>query len=423
VINAAFTMIPIAEARKFLISSCRSLAPARVMVCNASHHVLAETVRADQPVPPFDNSAMDGYAVRALDTLGRPSRLRAIGSVAAGDHTRTAISEGESVRIMTGAQLPPGADAVCPLESVRLEAGGSVIAIEEPTEQGTFVRRAGDDIRAGEEVFSAGTLLTPAHIGVLSSLGTESVLVHPRPRVGVLSTGDELVTTAGPLAPGKIRDANRPALLAQLAADRANVIYLGTVDDDPGVLASVLEEASAGCDAVLTSGGVSVGDHDIVKLVLAELSGDTMRWMQVAIKPAKPLAFGVLQSSGIPVFGLPGNPVSALVSYELFVRPSLQLMAGHRILDRPRFRAVADVDLARPRDGKLHVMRVTAHVGEDGLLRVTRSGVQGSHLLRAMAESNALALVPDGKGIPSGEHVDVMLTDPDLLSESPVASW
>jgi molybdopterin molybdotransferase len=415
-------MIPIAEARKFLISSCRTLAPARVIACNASNHVLADAIRTNQSVPPFDNSAMDGYAVRAWDTLGPPSRLRVIGSVAAGDHTRIPISEGESVRIMTGAQLPPGADAVCPLESVRLEAGGWVIAIEEPIEQGMFVRRAGDDIRAGEEVFSAGTLLRPAHIGVLSSLGIESVLVHPRPRVGVLSTGNELVRT-GPLSPAKIRDANRPALLAQLASDGANAIDLGIVGDDPAVLASVLEEASAECDAVLTSGGVSVGDHDIVKLVLAELSGDAMRWMQVAIKPAKPLAFGVLHSSGIPVFGLPGNPVSALVSYELFIRPALQSMAGHRILDRPRLMAVADVDLPRPRDGKLHVMRVTAHVGENGQLRIMRSSVQGSHLLRAMAESNALALVPDGKGILSGERVVVMLTDPDRISESPEASW
>jgi molybdenum cofactor synthesis domain-containing protein len=241
--------------------------------------------------------------------------------------------------------------------------------------------------------------------------------------VGVLSTGDELVTTAGALAPGKIRDANRPALLAQLKADGFGALDLGAAGDDEAALAALIEDAASRCDAVVTSGGVSVGDRDVVKLVLERLSGATMRSMQVAIKPAKPLAFGVLEASGTPVFGLPGNPVSALVSYELFVRPALRSMAGHTELDRARLAAVADVDLPRSRDGKLHLIRVTARAGADGVLRVRMSGGQGSHMLRAMAQSNALALLPDGDGVRSGENVEVLLLDADRLSASSETLW
>jgi molybdenum cofactor synthesis domain-containing protein len=258
---------------------------------------------------------------------------------------------------------------------------------------------------------------------VLSSVGVESLLVQPSPTVGVLSTGDELVTTAGALAPGKIRDANRPALLAQLETDGFGALDLGMAGDDEATLAALLKDAASRCDAVVTSGGVSVGDRDVLKLVLEKLSGATMRSMQVAIKPAKPLAFGVLEATGTPVFGLPGNPVSALVSYELFVRPALRSMAGSAVLDRPRLAAVADVDLPRTRDGKLHLIRVTARAGDDGLVRVRMSGGQGSHMLRAMAESNALALLPDGDGVRCGEHVEVLLLDADRLSASTEAAW
>ncbi len=247
--------------------------------------------------------------------------------------------------------------------------------------------------------------------------------VHPCPTVGVLSTGDELVTTTGALAPGTIRDSNRPALLAQLEADGFGALDVGMAGDDEAVLVALLKDAASRCDAVVTSGGVSVGDRDMVKLVLEKLCGATMRSMQVAIKPAKPLAFGVLEASGTPVFGLPGNPVSALVSYELFARPALRSMAGCTVLDRARLAAVADVDLPRQRDGKLHLIRVVARAGTDGVVRVGMSGGQGSHMLSAMAQSNALALVPDGDGVSSGEHVEVLLLDADRLSASPEAPW
>ena len=340
-------MIPVSEARQFVLAACDVLTPRRVALSDASGLVLAEAIRSAEDVPPFANSSMDGYAVRAADTARPPVRLRVVGTVVAGGNAKTSISAGESVRIMTGAPLPPGADAVCMVERTRVESGGTMVIVEESVAPGTFIRKAGSDIRAADEVFSRGTHLGAAHVGVLSSIGVEQVLAYPKPTVGVLSTGDELITSAGALAPGKIRDANRPALLAQLQADGFSTVDLGVAEDDEASLTSLLEEAGPECDAIVSSGGVSVGDRDVMKAVLKDLSGPTMRSMQVAIKPAKPFAFGVLKESGTPVFGLAGNPVSALVSYELFVRPALRSMAGCAVLDRPRLAAVADVDFAR----------------------------------------------------------------------------
>ena len=412
-------MIPVADARQFVLSACGALAPTRVAIGDGSGHVLAETVQATEAVPPFANSAMDGYALRAADTVAAPARLRVVGCVMAGDDPRAFVSEGESVRIMTGARLPLGADTVCMVERVRVEGDGSFVIVEEPVGPGTNVRSAGEDVAAGEEVFGPGTYLGPAHIGVLSSLGVQSLLVHPRPTVGVLSTGDELVMGSGRRAPGKVRDANRPALLAQLGADGFGTVDLGIAGDDGAILAAFLHEAASRCDAIVTSGGVSVGDRDMMKAALKKLCGPVMRSMQVAVKPARPFAFGLLAATRTPVFGLPGNPVSALLSYQLLVLPALRSMAGCTVLDRPRLAAVAEVDLPRRRDGKLHVLRVTARVGPDGVLRVRLAGGQGSHMLRAMAQSNALALLPDGDGVRSGGRVEVLLLDADRVSASP----
>jgi len=412
-------MIPVADARQFVLSACGALAPTRVAVCDGSGRVLAETVRAPEAVPPFANSAMDGYALRATDTVASPARLRVVGVVMAGDDPEVFVSEGEAARIMTGAALPSGADAVCMMERTRVDGEGSFVVVEESVGPGTNVRNAGEDVAAGEEVFGPGTYLGPTHVGVLSSLGVQSVLVHPRPAVGVLSTGDELVMRGGPLAHGKVRDANRPALLAQVGADGFGTVDLGIAGDDGMALAALLEDAASRCDAVVASGGVSVGDRDTVKAVLKQLCGPTMRSMQVAVKPARPFAFGVLEATGTPVFGLPGNPVSALISYQLLVLPALRFMAGGTVLDRPRLAAVAEVDLPRRRDGKLHVLRATARAGPDGVLRVRLAEGQASHMLRAMAQSNALALLPDGEGVRSGGLVEVLLLDADRLPASP----
>lgn len=407
-------VIPVVEARQFVLACCTPLAPHPSAAGEAAGLVLADTVRAAHCVPSFANSAMDGYAVRAADTVGAPVRLQVVATVMAGDNPTVVVGSGDAARIMTGAPMPPGADAVCMVERTRTESGGSVV-IEEVVALDTNVRHAGDDIEAGTEVFAPGTVLTPRHVGVLASLGIETVLVHPAPRVAVVSTGDELATTPGALAPGKIRDANRPALLAQLRTDGFEPVDLGIVGDDLSVLAQVLEHGGSSCDAVVASGGVSVGDRDVVKVVLQERCGETMRWMQVAVKPAKPFAFGALSSTGAPVFGLPGNPVSALVSYELFVRPALRAMAGHRVLDRPCLTAIAETGLRRRRDGKLHLVRALVQVGADGILRVRPSGGQDSHMLRALAEANALVLLPDGDGVPIDGRVEVMLLDDERL--------
>jgi molybdopterin molybdotransferase len=241
------------------------------------------------------------------------------------------------------------------------------------------------------------------------------VPVHPQPRVGVLSTGDELFTGPGPLPPGRIRDANRATLLALCAREGWDYVDLGVAGDDEAALVEALTRGATTCDAVLTSGGVSVGDLDLVKVVLEKLSAGSMRWMQVAIRPAKPFAFGILAGSDLPVFGLPGNPVSAMVSFELFVRPALRILGGHRSLHRPVVRAVAHDDLRRHSDGKLHLLRALVTLERDGRWLVRTTGGQESHQLHAMAEANALLLLPDGDGVTAGEQVDVVLLDPGRL--------
>jgi molybdenum cofactor synthesis domain-containing protein len=410
-------LMSVAEARRSVLARCRRLGPVPVPLEQALGLVLAEPVRAGQPVPPFANSSMDGYAVRAADVARAPARLRSVGVLMAGDDPEAvALADGEAVRIMTGAALPRGADAVCMIERTRSEGGW--VVIEEAVPAGTNIRSVGDDIATGEEVFTAGTRMGAAHVGVIASLGADRVLAHPRARVGVVSTGDELVAGAGPLRLGKIWDSNRPALLAQLRADGFQAVDLGWSGDDPEALARTLREAVRDCDAVLTSGGVSVGDRDIVKVVLENLSQGCSLWLQVAVKPAKPFAFCTLPPDGVPIFGLPGNPVSALVSYELFARPALRLMSGHRILERPRVSAIAEVDLLRRPDGKLHLMRAVISPGPDGLLKVRPLGGQGSHQLRALAGANALALLPDGDGVLAGGTVEVWLLDAEGLGQA-----
>jgi molybdenum cofactor synthesis domain-containing protein len=259
-------------------------------------------------------------------------------------------------------------------------------------------------------------VLAPAHLGVIADQGATGVQVHPRPRVGVLSTGDELFAGSGPLPPGKIRDANRHTLLALVRREGWDGVDLGIVGDDESALVEMFTSAASTCDAIMTSGGVSVGDLDLVRVVLEKLSAGKMRWMQVAIRPAKPFAFGVLADSGTPVFGLPGNPVSAMVSFELFVRPALRRLSGHSILHRPIIASTTDVDLPRQPDGKLHLLRGRVTPDRKTAWRVRTTGGQESHQLHSMSEANALILLPDGTGVSAGEQVDVLLIDPDQLS-------
>jgi molybdenum cofactor synthesis domain-containing protein len=406
----------VAEAQGVVLAACGPVAPRTVPIDQALGLVLAGTVVATHPVPPFTTSAMDGYALVAADTSPEPVRLAVVGHLLAGTAPTTPVGRGQAIRIMTGAPLPDGADAVCMVERTRDEDGGQTVVIDGEVALGTAVRRAGEDVQAGDVVFGEGEVLTPGHVGVLASIGEYEVTVRPRARVGVLSTGDELVEGPAPLVPGKIRDANRHALCARLGADGYEAIDLGIVGDDAAAITTAILEGSGTCDALVTSGGVSVGDVDFVKVVLDELSGGSMRWMQVDVRPARPFAFGVLAANGTPVFGLPGNPVSALVSYELFVRPALRRMGGHQGLERPRVLAVADDELSRRPDGKIHLIRVTAVIHPDGRIHVRQSGAQESHVLSGMARANGLAVVPDGTGVERGGTVEVILTDAGWLS-------
>jgi molybdenum cofactor synthesis domain-containing protein len=270
------------------------------------------------------------------------------------------------------------------------------------------VRPAGEDVATGQLVFERGAVLSAGHLGVLASIGVTSVTVVPRALVGVLSTGDELVEGDGELRPGQIRDANRHTLLALSRQAGCDVLDLGILPDDADRLTAAVSRGAAECDALLTSGGVSVGDFDYVKIVLDRLSQETMRWMQIAIRPAKPFAFGIV--AGVPVFGLPGNPASSMVSFECLARPALRHMMGHAGDGRLRVMAVADEPLDRRPDGKLHIVRVIARwSASDGRCHVCSAGGQASNLLRSMALANALALVPDGPGVLAGETVETVL--------------
>ena len=408
-------VVTVAEARQLVLAQVAPLGPRRVGASDACGQVLAQAVLAGEAVPRFANSAMDGYAVRAADVARLPARLRVSGSTAAGEQAGAALGHGEAVRIMTGAPVPPGADAVCPVEDVQVGDGGAVVVIEAAVRPGSNVRQPGEDIAAGSEVFPAGTLLRAAHVGVLASLGTQSVLVRPRPAVGVLSTGDELARTGGAVRPGKIRDANRPALLAQVRADGFREIDLGIGPDDQDALLDLLMDAASQCDAIVATGGVSVGDHDVLRAALEKAGGATARSLRIAVRPGKHVTIALAGERRVPAFGLPGNPVAALVGYELYARPALRLMAGCRALDRARITAVAETDLRRRPGPSLNLVRVTVRPGPDGMARVRSSGSQHSHMLRAMAHGNGLALLPDGDGVQAGERVEVLLLDPDAL--------
>ncbi|NNE12528.1 MAG: molybdopterin molybdotransferase MoeA, partial [Ilumatobacter sp.] len=281
---------------------------------------------------------------------------------------------------------------------------GDRVRITAEVAVGAAVRRAGDDVQPGDLLFPAGTVVTPAIVGVLASINARAVAVHPRVRVAVLSTGDELVEDGRALEPGEIRESNRRMLAGMLREAGCEVVDMGTVRDDEAALEDVLRRAAGECDAIVSSGGVSMGDYDVVKAVLGRVAD--MTWMQIAIKPAKPFAFGRLDET--PVFGLPGNPVSSIVSFEMLARPALRRMMGHRRLARESIVAIADDDLVRRRDGKVHLMRVQAEFADDGRCHVRPARAQGSHQLAATALANAIAVVPDGDGLPAGAEVAIV---------------
>ncbi|HVA53415.1 MAG TPA: gephyrin-like molybdotransferase Glp [Acidimicrobiales bacterium] len=408
-------MISLGEARQFVLRGLDPLEPTQLRLENALGCVAAGVVTAREPSPRFANSAMDGFAVRSLDTEGGSVRLRVTDAIFAGDAARARVGEGEAVRIMTGAPVPEGADSVTMREEATVDADGSTVLIHRAARPGEFVRMVGEDVTVGQTLLEPGDQIGPALIGVLASQGVTSVLAHPRPRVGVLSTGNELSNDSGALAAGKIRDSNRPALIASLHQSGFAPVDLGIVGDTAEEITAAFRHGVHECDAIISTGGVSVGDADFVKSVLAELCGETASSMQVAIRPGKPFAFGVAPS-GTPFFGLAGNPVSTLVGFELFVRPALRLLAGFKELDRLTINVVLDCPMPRRRDGKLHLVHVVARVHDDGRVHVEHVARQASHLLSAIAECNAVALVPDGDGLDVGGTVPAMVLDATQLN-------
>ena len=399
-------MISLEKARAYVLSVATARDPRMVPVAKALGTVLAEAIVSTEAIPPFANSAMDGFALKAADVVSAPCDLRIVGTIAAGPASDLSVGQGEAARIMTGAVMPPGADAIVMVELT--SADGDTVHVRESVPVGNHIRSAGDDIKPGDAVFEVGTVLTAGHLGVLCSLGRSEVLVHPKARVGVISTGDELVDEPRDLRPGEIRDSNRRTLLSLVSQVGAEPIDLGLVRDDEAAIEHALREGAASCDALLTSGGVSMGDFDFVKAVLSRIG--EMRWMQIAIKPAKPFAFGTVDGT-TPIFGLPGNPVSSMVSFELFARPGLRAMMGHVDPVRSPVLAIADEDLKRGVDGKTHFMRTVATVEPDGRVHVRSAGGQGSHMLWAMARANALTVLPDGDGVVAGGSVDVLVLD------------
>jgi molybdopterin molybdotransferase len=399
------SVTPLEDAQATVIAACPPLAPVVVDFVDAEGLVLADDVVAGERVPPFDNSAVDGYAVHAADTDRVPVDLPVVDEVAAGGCSDRVLRRGEAIRIMTGAPIPAGADAVVMVEETE-RLSGNRVRVNATVAAGAAVRAAGDDVQPGDQLFAAGTVVRPAVLGVLASVNARSVRVHPRLTVGVLSTGDELVEDDRPLQPGEIRESNRRMIAALVRDTGCQVVDFGIVVDDEAELEAVLRRGAASCDAIVTSGGVSMGDYDVVKAVLARIAD--MQWMQIAIKPAKPFAFGALD--GTPIFGLPGNPVSSLVSFEMLARPALRRMMGHRRLMRQSLVAIADEGFRRRPDQKVHLVRVTASFEDDGRCHVTSVGAQGSHQLAATALADAIAVIPDGDGVPAGGEVAIVMT-------------
>ena len=409
-------MTPLHDVRTMVLAACAVGAPVQVTRQVAAGLVLASDVVSGENVPPFANTAVDGYAVRSSDLHTVPVDLQVVGELAAGAAPSIAVAPGTAIRIMTGAPLPEGCDAVVMVEDTE-RVGSDSVRIHKSVPAGSAFRLAGSDVAIGDTVIAAGTQVTPMVEGVLASVNAKTVSVYPRISVGVISTGDELVDDGSALQIGQIRESNRLMLLRLVAEAGATPVDLGIIRDDEPALEHALRTAvnERSCDVIITSGGVSMGDYDVVKAVLSRIAN--MQWFQIAMKPAKPFAFGTLTNDrgvNVPIFGLPGNPVSSLMSFELIARPALRNMMGFGAAShRPEVMAIADEDIVRHEDGKIHFDRVRATWGSDGRVHVRRTGAQGSHQLASTSVANALIAVPDGNGLRTGDEVVVTFLGPD----------
>jgi molybdopterin molybdotransferase len=403
-----------------ILRAVRPLDPIELQLADAAGCVLTEDVTAPFALPPFTNSSMDGYAVRAADVEGSteefPAVLSLVGEAAAGGGAPPEVGPGQAARIMTGAPLPPGTQAVVPVEwtdgSMTPGAFAAEVRVFRPATTGQHIRERGSDIPAGTLALAAGTLLGPPQLGLLAAVGRAAVTVRPRPRVVVVSTGSELAAPGGALAPGQIHDANGPMLTAAAQAAGAVAYRAAAVADDPATLRAALEDQLSRADLIVTSGGVSVGAYDVVKEALSEPGGAVggVEFRRLAMQPGKPQGFGLLPPARVPLFALPGNPVSAYVSFELFVRPALRAMAGHppESLHRPRVTATLDADspLASP-PGRRQFLRGSYAAGT-----VRPVGGASSHLIAALAQADALVEIPEATTeVRPGDQVTVVLLD------------
>jgi molybdopterin molybdotransferase len=410
-------MLSVTEAQHAILADIRPLPPETVDLLDALGRVLAEEVRSDIDLPPFDNSSMDGYAVHAADVIeagpDRPVRLPVIADVPAGHPIDLVVPGGAAVRITTGAMLPRGVDAVVPVEDTD---DGSAhhpahlpdsIGIRRRVRPGEFVRYAGDDVKRGESVLAAGTLIRPAEIALMAAVGHTKVHVYRRPRVAVLSTGDELVPPDQTPGVGQIRNVNEVAIAALVAQYGGEPIRLGVARDDFDDVTASLERAiGQGADLIVASAGVSVGAYDLVREAVSA-HGAINLW-RVRMRPGKPLAFGHYR--GVPFFGLPGNPVSAMLTFEQFVRPVLRVMAGFTEWRK----ATITVTLLEAVDSDGRETYARARIERDGERWVARlSGGQGSNILGSLARANALVIVPDGvTQLPAGAEAQAQLLGP-----------
>jgi molybdenum cofactor synthesis domain-containing protein len=401
------------EALGQLLSSLKRLSPQSVPLDESAGLVLADRVAAVEDVPPFANAAMDGFAVSSSDVRDVPTRLRMAGSVNAGHVSDVALTSGTAIAIATGAPMPEGADAVCMVEHCVVE--DNTVVLEALVAKGENVRQRGEEIAQGAVVFEKSTVIGPSQIGVLSSIGIGAVEVFPRVRVGVLSTGDELRSGAAVLEHGQIHDSNRHMLLSAVAAVGGEAVNLGVVGDDVLDIANALEKGAVTCDVIITSGGVSVGVADHMKNLLHQLSDGGAQWMEIAIKPGKPFGFAVLVPSGVPVLCVPGNPTAAMVSFELLARPALRFMMGHLVLRRPAMLGIAQEDLVRKKDGKVHYRGVVARVDEEGRLVVRPLEALRRRGMRSLVQANALAVLPEGEGVRAGQTVHVIVVEPSQV--------
>lgn len=393
-----------------ILGSVEPIAPLDLQLLDAHGCILAETVTSDVDLPPFDNSSHDGYAVRMAD-VGRagadaPVVLPVVGDVAAGAPSSYSVQPGLSVRIMTGAPVPTGADAVVPLEWT--DRGIASVTVTKAPVEGAHIRRRGEDVSAGQVVLEAGTRLGPGQLGLLAAVGRDRVMVRPRPRVVIVSTGSELVEPGMRVSAGQIHESNSYMLTTAARESGALAFRVGIVPDDARSLMNAIEDQLIRADLVLTSGGVSVGAYDVVKEVLSRLG--TVSFEKVAMQPGKPQGFGTIGPDSTPIITLPGNPVSSFVSFEVFVRPVIRRMLGVDPLHRPVVRAVCQEGFRSP-GARRQYMRGWLDVA-DGAYVVRPVGGAGSHLVGALAHANALIVVPeDVTEVAEGSPVEVMVLE------------